>query len=122
MLDSMPGPRPGDNLWHKGCFAPNTDMLCNIELIGGEFDIARVQWYSNSCGGGQFMWIGGKSTYELYEVRRWRYIPEPPKAPTPPPPRYVMEGPQRTRLLDFVIVLLFAVILFTPMIGRLING
>lgn len=88
MLDRMPGPRPGDNLWHSGRFSPNTDMLCNIELIGGKKDVARIQWYSDSYGGGHYVWANGTSMYELYEVRQWRYIPEPPKAPTPPPPRY----------------------------------
>lgn len=76
------------NEWHNGWEPANLGKSCYVELIGGETDIAKRYYFPTVR---EHFWFGRKSRYMENEVHRWRYVPEPPKAPEPPPPRYELQ-------------------------------
>lgn len=79
------------NEWHHGWEPANLGKACYIELIGGETDLAHREYLPSTKSIGYHIWSGRKSIYGDNLVRRWRYVPEPPKAPEPPPPRYELQ-------------------------------
>ena len=104
--------------WHHGWEPADIARRCHVELIGGEKDIAYRAYVPLI---GEHIWYGSKSSYIGHEVRRWRYIPEPPKAPTPPSPRYEMEGGEPLGKSGTVAAILFILAGVIIMVGLLLD-
>ncbi len=103
--------------WHYGWEPSHIGRDCYIELIGGETDLAKREFHPDFAMLGYHLWTGKKSTYLANEVRRWRYVPEPPKAPTPPPTRYERFNSPINTFMAVVLLMTGVVILTMLMIS-----